>query len=55
MFAREPITQPSDVTAALKKGAAEAYRKTKLNPQLIVVILPSRDKIVYEEVKRAAM
>jgi len=26
----------------------------KANPQLIIVILPSRDKVFYEEVKRAA-
>ncbi|KAL7411338.1 Piwi domain-containing protein [Mrakia frigida] len=54
VLAQQDARELAGVQQGLKKAAALAYTTYKANPQLIIVILPSRDKVFYEEVKRSA-
>ncbi|KAI9636399.1 putative eukaryotic translation initiation factor 2C 2 [Dioszegia hungarica] len=45
----------SCIKPALQNGAREAYMQSKINPQLIVIILPNKDLGRYAEIKRCAM
>ncbi|KAL1411709.1 Protein argonaute [Vanrija albida] len=47
----EPNSRNSDLHDSLALAARTCYQKNKMNPQLIVVILPFKDTAIYKEVK----
>jgi len=42
------------VKVGLSEALKAAYLKTKKDPQLVVVIMPMQDRLIYEEVKRSS-
>ncbi|WWC59473.1 uncharacterized protein I303_102029 [Kwoniella dejecticola CBS 10117] len=42
------------IKAGLQEAARKAYMKSKINPQLIIVIMPRKDVAMYKEIKSVA-